>query len=829
MPPALHEPLEAPAATARPGLGHAEAAARLATCGRNELPAPGRRSFLRVIVDVVREPMFLLLLASTAIYLTFGDVREAATLGVFVVVVITITIVQERRTERALDALRDLSSPRATVLRDGAWIDLDARLLVPGDLVRLAEGDRVPADAHLCTGTPMTVDESLLTGESVPVVKLPAGDPVFAGTLVAGGHGTAEIVATGPRSELGRIGAALGGLAPARTTLERQVQTLITRIAIIAVTLSAALVVVRGVADGGWRHAALSGITLAMALLPEELPVILTVFLALGAWRIARHRVLTRRPSAVETLGEVTVLCVDKTGTLTQNRMTVRRLRTAARELDVEVGGAALPDDARALVELGAAACPRDPTDPMDRALAGLAGDRWAAAQARWTPVHEYAMRAGLLAVTHVWRDEHGRVVVAAKGAPEAILELCHLDPADAASWRARAEAMAADGLRVLGVAHASHAGDPPDDAHAFAFELAGLIGLADPLRASTADTIARCRRAGIRIVMITGDHPATARAIARDAGIAADDVATGAELEGLDDAALAARLARVDVIARARPAHKLRIVQALRGRGEVVGMTGDGVNDAPALEAADIGVAMGRRGTDVAREAAALVLIDDDLGAIVTAVRIGRRIYDNIRKAIGYTLAVHVPIAGLALLPPLFGWGALLAPIHVVFLELLIDPTCSIVFEMEPEDADVMTRPPRRPGAPIFDLRRLGFSLLQGALALGAALGIVAWGRGAGLAPDAVRALGFVALVAGNLAILIANRGGSAAFWRARARNHAASILIAGAVSLIAITLAVPAVRGLFGFVLPATSMLALAALAGGGPVLAADLLKGR
>jgi P-type Ca2+ transporter type 2C len=552
------------------------------------------------------------------------------------------------------------------------------------------------------------------------------------------------------------------------------------------------------------------------------------VFLALGAWRIARHRVLARRPAAVETLGAVTVLCVDKTGTLTENRIGVARLVTADAAIDA---GGALPEEVHALVEVALLACPREPTDPIDRAIAALAGDRLAGTEhlhPRWIQVREYPLRAGLLAVTHVWRGDGERTIVATKGAPEAILDLCHLDEPAAAAWRARAEAMAADGLRVLGVARAiAPAGAPPPDAHDFAFEPVGLLGLADPIRRETRETVAACRAAGMRVVMITGDHPATARAIARAAGIPADDVVTGAELDGLDDRALGERLARTHVIARAVPAHKLRIVQALRARGEVVGMTGDGVNDAPALAAADIGVAMGARGTDVAREAAALVLLDDALAAIVPAVRTGRRIHDNIRKSVGYTLAVHVPIAGLALLPPLFGWGAILAPVHVVFLELLIDPTCSIVLELEPEEPGVMTRPPRRPGTPLLGARRMTMSLVQGALALGAALGVVAWGHAVHLAAGSVRALGFVALIAGNLAILAASRAGDAPFWRSRARNRAALALGAAAATLAAIALAVPALRALFGFAPAGAGALATAALAGAAPVLLADLLK--
>jgi Ca2+-transporting ATPase len=830
-----------------PGLTSAEAARRLATDGPNALPTSERRTALRLALDVVREPMFVLLLAAGGLYVAFGDVQEALTLLGFVVIVMAITIVQEGRTERALDALRDLSSPRAQVLRDGAVITLAARDLVAGDVIRVAEGDRVPADAALREGTALAVDESLLTGESVPVAKLPdvavaalvapGGDgtpALFAGTVVVAGRGVAEVLATGPRSQLGRIGAALREVAARRTPLQTEIATLVRWFAIGGGALSIALAVIRMALGTDWREALLSGITLAMALLPEELPVVMTVFLALGAWRIARHGVLTRRVTAVETLGGADVLCTDKTGTLTQNRMTIARLVTADADLAIApTADDALPEAVHALVEAGVLACPRDPFDPMETAFWTLARRTLAGTEhlhPDWQPVREYPLSPELLAVTRAWQagDAPG-LIVATKGAPEAVFELCHLDEATAAPWRARVAALASAGLRVLAVARSPELpATSPAAAHDVAFTLIGLVGLADPLRPAVPAAVAQCRAAGIRVVMITGDHPDTARAIARGAGIDAADVVTGAELEALDDDALATRLGQVAVVARAVPAHKLRIIRALQARGLVVGMTGDGVNDAPALRAADIGVAMGARGTDVAREAAALVLVDDDFAAIVAAVRTGRRVYDNLRAAIGYIVAVHLPIAGLALAPALIGWPPLLGPAHVLFLELIIDPACSIVFEAEPEDARVMARPPRSRAARLFDARAVAWSVAQGLTVLIAALAVIAWGRHAGLAADQVRGAGFTALVLGNLATLLASRSTRAPWWRTLGRrNPTVPWLLGGATAVLAMILAVPAVRGLFALGVPDGGLLTVAALAGLAPVLALDLAK--
>jgi Ca2+-transporting ATPase len=808
-----------------------EAARRLAAIGRNEMPSKDRRTALQRFVGVAREPMLLFLVVATALYVVLGDLAEAAALGASMLVIASITLVQERRTERALDALRELSSPRARVLRDGAWIALDARLLVPGDAIHVGEGDRVPADALLRAGTPLAIDESLLTGESVPVVRQPdagaqslgrpgdEGAAIFAGTLIGSGTAVAEVVHTGARTEVGRIGAALGRIELARAPLHREIAHVVRRVAAIALVLCAALAVIHLASGHGWVEATLAGITLAMSLLPEELPLVLTVFLTLGAWRIARHRVLARRASAIETLGAVTVLCVDKTGTLTENRMSIRRVVTSGAH-DVDPEASELPEAAHEAIEFGVLACPQQRVDPMDRAFVALAARTLASTEhvhPAWRWLREYPLSSGLLAVTHVWRDDDGaRTVVATKGAPEAIIDLCHLAPDDARRWRDRADAMARDGLRVLGVARALHEGElPPTNPHDFAFEIVGMVGLADPLRADTAETIATCRRAGIRVVMITGDHPTTARAIAHAAGLSTEHVVTGPELEALAPADLAAALVRTEVIARAAPAHKLRIVEALRASGEIVGMTGDGVNDAPALQAADVGIAMGH-GTDVAREAAGLVILDDSLAETVAAVQTGRRIYDNLRKVAGYLLAVHIPIAGLALLPPLLGWPLLLDPIHIVFLELLIDPTCSIVFELEPAEADVMTRPPRRRDDHLFALRRVWRAVLVGVAALAGPLAIAAVTRGAG-APDAVvRAAAFVALIAADLALVAAIRG------RSGARNPATRWMVAIVGALVLATIAVPPVRDLFRFAALEPGWLVIAVAAGALPVLA-------
>ena len=785
------------------GLSSAQAVARLAAEGPNALPAAGRHGTLAIALGVLREPMFLLLLAATGIYLLLGDVHEALVLGASIAGVIAITITQERKAERALEALRDLSSPRAMVLRDGERKRIAGRDVVRGDLLILAEGDRVPADARLLGATDLSADESLLTGESLPVAKR-AGDTVYSGTLLTRGLGRAEVTATGPRSEFGRIGASLATLEPGKTSLERETARIVRLVAAFAVLLSLALVVVFGVSRGDWLGGALGGLTLAMSILPEEFPVVLTVFLALGAWRISRHGVLTRRMAAIEMLGAATVLCVDKTGTLTENRMRV-------------------VDTPQAVVDVAALACEVDLFDPMEKAIVGAAGAEAAAVRGGWRLERDYPFGDDFLAVCHAWRSPEGLLRVAIKGAPETVLPLCGRMDA-----MAEVERAAESGLRLLAVAQCDWQGEPPDDPRRYAFRFAGFVRLADPLRASVPEAVAQCRRAGIRVVMITGDFPGTALNIARQAGIDAGEALSGDEVAALDDAALAAAVRRVNVFARVRPEQKLRLVQAYRAAGEVVAMTGDGVNDAPALKAAHIGVAMGKRGTDVAREAAALVLLEDDFGSIVHTVRLGRRIYENIRNAMRYLVSVHVPIAGMAFLPVALGGPLFLYPVHVVFLEFVIDPACTLVYEAERTEAGAMKRPPRDPQEPLFNLRMLASSVALGLTMLAAVFAAYWWTLDTGRSEAAARTIAFAAIVLSNLALLFATRSRTRTVLATLGEPNAALWTITfGALAALGAAIYVPAAAAIFRFAPLGGAELAVAAGAGLAGMAWVEVLK--
>ena len=810
------------------GLTELEARERLAREGPNELPASSSRGFLRVLAGVLLEPIFLLLLACGVIYMLLGDVHEALMLLAFVFVVMGITLVQERRSERSLQALRDLSSPRALVIRGGQTQRIASRELVSGDVVILAEGDRVPADIHLEQASNLSIDESLLTGESGPIRKCaqqalpskPEEFTAFCGTLVTQGNAWGRVIATGQHSSLGRIGHSLSRIATERTPLQQEITRLVRLAAISGLLLAATLALGYSWTRGDWLHGLLAGLTLAMGILPEELPVVLTIFMGLGAWRLAKENVLTRHTPAIELLGATTVLCVDKTGTLTTNHMVVRQLYSAQHTFETHTlepslskdqdPDHVLPEHFHDLLEFAVLACHRRAFDPTETAMTE-AGQRLLKQtkhlQTDSILIKDYPLSNELLAMSRVWRsakypNDH---VVACKGAPEAILSLCGVEGAKRHQIETQLLKMAHQGFRVLGVAKAQcPESSLPDQQEDFDFTFLGLVGLEDPIRSDVPQAIMECQSAGIRVVMITGDHAATALSMARQAGLGTTTHAiTGAELAQLSDDELQKRLLDTQVFCRVKPEQKLRLVHAFRARGDIVAMTGDGVNDAPALKAAHIGVAMGARGTDVAREAASLVLLKDDFASLVTAVRHGRRIFSNLKKTMVFLIAVHVPIIGLSALPVVWGAPLLLMPVHILLLQLIIDPACSIVFEAEPTEPGTMTSPPRSPKTKLLDRDVLARGGLQG-LGLLSVLMLTHWISENLLqnSPDSARAMVITLLLLSSLGLILINRSWASMSWfQAATRNPAFIISVVSVMSFMALIFQVPPLQKLLAF----------------------------
>jgi Ca2+-transporting ATPase len=829
------------------GLSEATAAARLRAEGYNDLPTARRRGLLGIAGEVLREPMFLLIVACGAVYILLGDPHEALMLLGFVVLITGMTLYQEHRTEDALEKLRDLASPRALIIRDGQQRRIPGREVVRDDLFLLEEGDRVPADGVVLSATNLAVDESLLTGESVPVRKTsaddspmlqpPGGDDlpfVYSGTLVVHGHGLARAMATASRTALGKIGKALEAVDPEETPLQAETRRVVRRLTVTGIFLCIIVAVLYGLTRGHWLDGLLASLTLAMAIIPNEFPVVLTLFLSLGAWRLSRTQLLTRRVPAVETLGATTVLCVDKTGTLTLNQMSVAALDAGGRHDDLSIQPPGnLPEEFHLLVEFGVLASQREGLDPIDRAIKQL-GETYLAETEHlhddWSLVQEYPLSRQLLALSRVWRSPDGRdYVIAAKGAPEAIADLCHFDEDHLRELTASIARLTDRGLRVLGVARSRfRPPELPAQQHDFDFEFLGLVGFEDPVRPEAPGAIRECRAAGIRVVIITGDYPATAAHVARQVGLPPGTIVTGPEIEAMNDASLRRRVTSIDIFARVVPEQKLRLVNAFKANGEIVAMTGDGVNDAPALRLAHIGLAMGQRGTDVAREAAALVLLDDDFSSLVYGIRRGRTIFDNLSRAMTYVLAIHVPIAGLSLLPVIFHWPLILLPIHIAFLHLVIDPACSIVFEAEPAAPDLMRRPPRNPREPLFGRQTVTFSLLQGLvtfIVLGVLYAIV---LRQGQDELEARALAFTSLIVANLGLIFTNRSWSrSAIAMVRVRNPALWWVTGGASAFLALVLAVPSAREVFRFSPVHPDDLAICVVVGLLPVFLFEVFK--
>lgn len=807
------------------GLSQQEVAERLNKYGYNDLTTVKNHTFLRTLFNIIIEPMFILLFICSIIYFIIGDHLEALMLLSFVVIIITITVIQTRKTERTLKTLRNLSSPRALVIRDGSKQRIAGRDVVRDDIILLSEGDRIPTDAVILQSFHLSVDESMLTGESFAVPKYPYRSKlsdlnymkdhssiVFAGTLVVKGNAICQVIRTGQETELAKIGKSLQTIKIEKTNVQKQTNHIIKIFSIVGLSLSLILILIYGINMQKWVDAIIAGITMAMAILPEELPVVLTVFLALGAWRISQWKVLTRHLPAVEMLGATTVLCVDKTGTLTLNQMSVSKILINNNIYDIDDQLKTLPEELHEIVEISILASPTDPFDPMEKAMKEL-GIRTLSntehLHHNWQLLREYPLSEKLMAMSRVWQSPTGdELIIAAKGSPEAIADLCHFSSIQMDELRMNINCLAEFGLRIIGVAFAKFPITAlPSHQHYFKFKFIGLLGLTDPIRPEVKNAIRECYEAGIKVIMITGDYPKTALKIAQQIGLndISENIITGDELDLLTEADLQRKIKSTTIFARVTPQQKLRIVKSLKSNYEIVAMTGDGVNDAPALKAADIGIAMGKRGTDVAREAAALVLLDDNFTSLVSAIRTGRRVFDNLKKAISYIFAVHIPIVGMSIIPTLFKLPLALLPMHIVFLELIIDPACSIVFEMEPAEKNIMKRPPRKFNEPLFDHQMIFLGLLQGIIILGvvALIYIIALRRG--FLAEQARTFAFIMLVLGNIGLIFLNRSRKELIIKTLNNpNKALWIVFISAIFFLSLTVCFPFLRNLFKFYPP-------------------------
>ncbi len=783
------------------GLSSAEASRLLQRYGRNDLvPAPKSGELIAWILRLIADPMVVLLAIAGTTYLAFGDRFDAIIVAVALLPIFAVTGVLEYRSDRALERLKGTAPPRARVVRDGNTLQIPAWQVVPGDRLLLREGDVIAADGQVLETRRLLVDESALTGESLPVEKRPSGREasVSAGTVVRSGRALAIVERTGSSTEYGRIARTLGALHGQSTPIERSIHRIVVQVGIGVVFACALVVGVQRWHGDSWAVALIAGVSLAMAAIPEELPMVYTLYLALGAWRLAKDQALVRRLSGVETLGSTTVICVDKTGTITYGKLAVQSVAaTTSSSKDAVLAAAAMASDAASGDPIDAAilaAC-ASPLNPSDREV-----------ELPFDPERRYSAA--------IWKRRSSRVFVA-KGALEALLRECPCDETERLS--AFHDAEAARGARILAVAEGVVQTADLQAAWTGAHVI-GLIALGDSVRPAAVKAIAECRQAGIRFVMITGDHPATARAVAAAAGLDANTIVSGeSELASWSDEALSAKIAEIDVFARVRPEQKLRIVRALHANRDVVAMTGDGTNDALALREADIGIAMGESGTEVARSAADLILLDDDVTTVVRAVADGRRIFHNLRHAFTYLVAFHAPLLFSAFCLPLIGAPIFLLPIHLIWLELVVHPTSALVFENDPPQKDLMRTPPRNPSLGLLQrhdwMRTLG---LGGVLAI-TVVALFAMALRAGLSSDAARAVGIIAMMSGQIALVFVERAGDRPIFKVPLRGNRAvlPIVLATVFFLVFAVYWTPMARALH--LLPIPPLLALAASAAG------------
>jgi Ca2+-transporting ATPase len=796
------------------GISQRQANKTLQEEGYNELPSQKKQSPFGILLSILKEPMLFLLVAISVIYFLMGETQDAIMLGSLVFVVFGITFYQEHKTEKTLDALRNLSSPRALVIRSGRQKRISGLEIVRDDIIVIREGDRIPADAIILSCENLYVDESLLTGESMPVAKSETDNTesdknkasiVYSGSLVVSGRGIARVISIGANTEIGKIGKSLESITEEDTLLKKETSKIVRWVGLIGLAFCFVVIGVHYSLKGNVGEAFLAGLTLSMSMLPEEFPLVLIIFLTLGAWRISKKNVLTRKAAAIETLGAATVLCADKTGTLTMNKMKLEMLYNDKEIFEIKNTLAKdFPAQYNELLEVGLLSSQQDPFDPIEKELKNVCSkflsDRKDFLQ-NLTLVKEYPLSKKIVALSHVWKMQDG-FMIASKGAPEAILDLCHMDAGRRDELLSVVHNMAQKGMRVLGVARADFAGiNLPEDQHDFEFTFIGFLGFIDPPRATAADAISEAYGAGMRVIMITGDYPGTAQFIARKIGINnPENFITGEEIEKMNVDELRKKISDINIFARVLPEQKLQIVNALKANGEIVAMTGDGVNDAPALKAAHIGIAMGQRGTDVAREASALVLLDDDFSSIVSAVRLGRRIFANLKKAMGYILAVHIPIAGMAMLPLFFNLPIVLLPAHIAFLELIIDPACSTVFESEKESEDTMKKPPRDITESVFTKKNIVTSLLQGFGVLLTTFLLFLYAIKIGKNETEARSFAFVALVLSNLLLIVVNLSWHKSLYRILlSGNRTLLYVLSGTLISLLLVLYVPFFSALF------------------------------
>lgn len=786
------------------GLTTAEADLSRQQHGSNSFELQEDRVLLNVLKEVVLEPMFILLLAACIIYFAVGQYQEGIIMLISIFIVAGISLFQEYRSRNAIQALKKLSAPHAKVIRNGSITEIATEDIVTGDILLAEEGEIIAADGLLIAANDFSVNESILTGESFAVTKTASNkNSVYKGTLVVSGSATIKVEAVGLKTMFGKIGLSLKDIRVEKTPLQQQIKSFVKKMVWAGAVAFVLVVGYHFYQSGNFIESFLQGLTLAMSILPEEIPVAFSTFQALGAFRLLKNQIIVKQPQFVETLGSATVICADKTGTLTQNKMSIAYVYDVASGSSIAVKeNNPLPEQ---VLEYAMWSSETTPFDPMEKGIHQLYASTAATdKRALFQQIHEYPIGGTPPMMTHIFKDANGTVIIAAKGAPEAILHQTNLPIAALKKIEEQVLLYAKSGYRVLGVGKGSWQEHKwPVSQQEFAFEFLGLIVFYDPPKENIQQTIRTFNDAGIKVKMITGDYPETAIAIADEIQLNHNlEVVTGKEILLLSTEELQQRVKQVSIFARMFPEAKLKVIDALKENGEVVAMTGDGVNDGPALKAAHIGIAMGKRGSEVAKNAASLILTDDDLVHMTDAVALGRKIYDNLKKAIQYIVSIHIPIILIVTLPLLLAWTFtdIFSPVHVIFLELIMGPTCSIIYENEPMEPGTMNRPPRKMGTTFLSLKQLAMSIVQGLMITAGCLGIGYYYMQAGSVEEMIRTVIFITLLCSNIFLTLVNRSFRySVFQTIRYKNNLVLLILSFTVLFIAALLYVPFLQDLF------------------------------
>lgn len=784
------------------GLSDNEVLASRRQYGSNVFTSSTNRTFIHVLKEIVTEPMFIMLLVACTIYFLIHQYQEGLIMLIAIFIVSGISFFQEYRSRNAVEALEKLSAPKANVLRNGSIAKIATEDIVVNDLLWLEEGENIEADGIVVSSNDFSVNESIVTGESFGVFKEPESK-VYKGTLVISGSATVQVTAVGDKTAFGKIGTSLKEIEEVKTPLQLQIKAFVSRMVWFGIVAFLMVFGINYYQSHLFMYGLLQGLTLAMSALPEEIPVAFSTFQALGAYRLLQNSIIVKQPQFVETLGSATVICLDKTGTLTQNLMSIAAIYDANENKAVNIDAvSSVPQE---LIEYAMWASETAPFDPMEKAIHQLYEKTTTVdKRLQFAQVHEYPISGKPPMMTHIFKNENGTTIIACKGAPEAVLQLSDVPANERKKAEEQTLLFAKQGYRVLAIGKGSWDGkEYPKTQQDFHFHFLGLIAFSDPPKPDIASTIKAFDGAGIAVKIITGDYAETTIAIAKQIGLSGSyQYLTGKEVMQFSPEELQHKVKDVNIFARMFPEAKLKVIDALKAGGEVVAMTGDGVNDAPALKASHIGIAMGQRGSEVSKAAASLIITDDDLAHMTDAIALGRRIYDNLKKAIQYIVSIHIPIILIVILPLLLAWKYenLFSPVHVIFLELLMGPTCSIIYENEPIEPGTMSRPPRNLQATFLSTKQLRVSIAQGLMITIGCLGIGYYCMQQAQSETMVRTVVFITLLFSNIFLTLVNRSFRySVFITLRYNNYLVPLIIGITVLFIGAVLYVPLVRQLF------------------------------